>query len=125
MADSMNYTPINLCKKLNKFSDYWSPKIIGQLNEYHFKLVKFKGDFIWHKHQDTDEAFIVLQGEMRIQFRDGEVLLETGEMFIVPQGVEHKPLAEQECHIMLIEPAGISNTGDAGGVFTAENDVWI
>jgi mannose-6-phosphate isomerase-like protein (cupin superfamily) len=125
MVDSMNYRPIHLSKKLNQFSDYWAPKIIAQLNNYHFKLVKFKGDFVWHKHQETDEAFIVLQGEMCIQFRDGEVSLESGEMFIVPKGVEHKPLAEQECHVMLIEPVGVVNTGDAGGGFTADNDVWI
>ena len=121
----MKYTPINFSKKFKLFSDYWAPKIIAQLNNYHFKLVKFQGEFVWHKHEETDEAFIVLKGQMRIQFRDGEVQLNSGEMYIVPKGTEHKPLAEKECHIMLVEPAGIINTGDAGGNLTADNDVWI
>ncbi len=121
----MDYTPINLQKKLAKFSDHWSPKIIAQMNNYHFKLVKFKGDFVWHSHDDTDEVFITLDGEMSIEFRDGKVDLKAGEMFVVPKGVEHKPLAERECKIMLVEPAGTVNTGNTGGEMTADNNMWI
>jgi mannose-6-phosphate isomerase-like protein (cupin superfamily) len=121
----MNYAAINLSEKLAKFSDHWSPKIIAQMNNYHFKLVKFQGDFIWHKHEDTDEVFIVLEGRMRIDFRDGDVELKTGEMFVVPKGIEHKPYAVKECKMMLVEPAGTINTGNAGGELTAENNIWI
>ncbi len=95
------------------------------MNDYHFKLVKFKGDFVWHSHDDTDEVFIALDGEMSIEFRDGIVDLKAGEMFVVPKGVEHKPLAERECKIMLVEPAGTVNTGNTGGEKTADNNIWI
>jgi mannose-6-phosphate isomerase-like protein (cupin superfamily) len=121
----MAYTPINLKKKLTKFSDHWSPKIIAQMNNYHFKLVKFKGDFVWHSHDDIDEVFVVLDGEMCIQFRDGRIELKSGEMFVVPEGEEHKPFADKECKIMLVEPAGTINTGNSGGELTAEENVWI
>jgi mannose-6-phosphate isomerase-like protein (cupin superfamily) len=121
----MEPSVINLKEKLAKFSEHWSPKIIAGMNDYHFKLVKFEGDFVWHKHDDTDETFIVLDGEMSIDFRDGKVDLKPGEMFIVPKGVEHKPFAKNECHIMLVEPAGTVNTGNAPGDLTAEDDVWI
>ena len=121
----MNYSAIDFREKLAKFSEHFSPKIIAQLNDYHLKLVKVQGDFVWHEHNDTDEAFIVLDGEMRIDFRDGSVDLKAGEMFIVPKGVEHKPFAERECQIMLIEPVGTINTGDAGGELTAEDNMWI
>ena len=117
--------PINFQEKLAKFSDHWSPKIIAQMNDYHFKLVKFEGDFIWHNHDDTDEVFIVLKGIMSIEFRDGKVQLKQGELFVVPKGVEHKPYAANECEIMLVEPAGTINTGDTGGDLTAEDNVWI
>ena len=121
----MKYKPINFREKLAKFSDHWSPKIIAQMNNYHFKLVKFQGEFVWHSHADTDEVFLTLDGEMCIEFRDGNVDLKTGEMFVVPKGVEHKPYAEKECKIMLVEPSGTINTGDAGGDLTAEDNVWI
>jgi len=121
----MEYTPINLKEKLAKFSDHWSPKIIAQMNDYHFKLVKFQGDFVWHRHDDTDEVFIVLDGEMSIEFREGKVNVKAGEMFVVPKGLEHKPHAERECKIMLVEPVGTINTGNAGGDLTAEENVWI
>jgi mannose-6-phosphate isomerase-like protein (cupin superfamily) len=122
----MQYNSINLHDKLSEFSDHWSPKIVAAMNDYHFKLVKFQGDFVWHSHAETDEAFIVLEGEMRIDFRDGSVELKSGEMFVVPRGVEHKPFAEKECHLMLVEPAGTVNTGDAAdGARTAEDNVWI
>ncbi|MGD8520323.1 MAG: cupin domain-containing protein [Desulfobacterales bacterium] len=121
----MEFQPINLKEKLSLFSDHWSPRIIAQMNDYHFKLVKFQGDFIWHNHDDTDEVFIVLDGEMSIEFREGEVELKQGELFVVPKGVEHKPYAKDECKILLVEPAGTINTGDMGGDFTAEDNVWI
>ena len=95
------------------------------MNDYHFKLVKFQGDFVWHSHADTDEAFIVIEGQMSIDFRDGRVDLKAGEMFVVPKGVEHKPFAERECKIMLIEPAGTINTGDSAGEMTEKDNVWI
>jgi mannose-6-phosphate isomerase-like protein (cupin superfamily) len=121
----MEFKPINIKDKLAKFSDQWSPKIISQMNNYHFKLVKFRGEFIWHKHDDTDEVFIVLNGKMSIDFRDGKVIMKRGELFVVPKGVEHKPYAEKECKVMLVEPAGTINTGDTGGDLTAEDNVWI
>ncbi|MHA6531347.1 cupin domain-containing protein [Paenibacillus sp. BAC0078] len=121
----MKYQSINLNEKLSKFNEHWSPKVIGEMNDYQFKLVKIDGDFVWHDHQDTDEVFIVLEGEMFIDFRDGQVKISQGEMFIVPRGVEHKTFANQECHIMLVEPRGVVNTGETESELTAVNDVWI
>ncbi|WP_421378518.1 cupin domain-containing protein [Bacillus salacetis] len=121
----MNEKSINFAEKLSKFAEHWSPKVIAEMNDYQFKLVKVQGDFVWHDHKDTDEVFIVIDGEMAIEFRDGEVRLGKGEMFVVPKGVEHKPYAENECHILLVEPKGVVNTGEAMGELTAENDVWI
>ena len=95
------------------------------MNDYHFKVVKFQGEFVWHSHDDTDEVFIVLDGEMSIAFRDDSVKLKAGEMFVVPKGAEHKPFAEKGCKAMLVEPAGTINTGGTGGEMTAEDDVWI
>ncbi|MFD1171007.1 cupin domain-containing protein [Oceanobacillus picturae] len=117
--------PINFKEKLSLFQERWSPKVIGEMNDYQFKLVKVEGEFVWHSHKDTDEVFIVLEGEMKIAFRDGETHLCKGEMSIVPKGVEHKPIAETECHIMLVEPKGVVNTGEASSELTAEQDVWI
>jgi mannose-6-phosphate isomerase-like protein (cupin superfamily) len=116
---------INFEEKFSKFTSHWSPKIIAQMNDYHFKIVKFQGEFVWHRHDDTDEVFIVLDGEMSIAFRDGSVKLKSGEMFVVPHGAEHKPFADKECKAMLVEPAGTINTGDAGGKMTADDNVWI
>lgn len=121
----MELKPINLKEKLSKIADHWEPKIIGQMNDYHFKLVKFQGDFVWHSHNDTDEVFIVLDGEMSIAFRDEFIDLKAGEMVVVPKGVEHKPSAENECQAMLVEPAGTINTGTGGGEMTAADNVWI
>ncbi len=121
----MTHTPINLTQKLDTFSEHWSPKIIARMNDYHFKLAKLQGDFVWHRHVDTDEAFLVIQGSMQIDFRDGRVELGAGEMVVVPKGVEHKPWAEKECHVLLVEPAGTVNTGDAGGERTTKNEVWV
>ena len=116
---------INLKEKLSKFSDHWSPKIIAEMNDYQFKLVKIKGDFVWHNHADTDEAFIVVEGKMKIEFENETVELNEGEMYVVPKGVEHKPRAETECKIMLVEPRGVVNTGNTEGDFTASYDVWV
>ena len=121
----MNNQPINLRNKLSKFSEHWSPKIIAQMNGYHFKLAKVHGEFVWHDHPETDEVFFVLKGRLVIHFRDSKVTLGEGEMYVVPKGMEHKPVAEQECHIMLIEPAGTVNTGDVVSDKTAPHDVWI
>ncbi|MEB3212566.1 MAG: cupin domain-containing protein [Leptolyngbyaceae bacterium] len=121
----MRYQPINLTEKLGKFSDRWSPRVIAEMNDYQFKLVKLQGEFVWHHHPDTDEVFIVLDGEMMIEFRDGNVSMKAGDLYVVPKGIEHKPVAASECQVMLIEPRGVVNTGDAGGDLTAVNDVWI
>ncbi len=119
------YQAINFQDKLARFSDHWAPKVVAQMNDYQLKLVKIQGEFVWHSHADTDEVFIVLDGRMRIELRDGGVDLGPGEMFVVPKGVEHKPSAPDECRILLVEPKGVVNTGDAGGAKTAPNDVWI
>jgi mannose-6-phosphate isomerase-like protein (cupin superfamily) len=119
------HTAINFRDKLKLFDEHWSPRVIAEMNDYQFKLVKLQGDFVWHDHPDTDETFIVLEGEMRIDFRDGQVLLGSGDMYVVPRGVEHKPFAEKEVKVLLVEPRGVVNTGDQGGDLTADNDVWI
>ena len=116
---------ININDKLNKFSDLWSPRVIAEMNDYQFKLAKVKGEFVWHSHKETDETFIVLNGELHIEFRDKKIKLNKGELYIVPKGVEHKPYAENECHIMLIEPKGIINTGDKSTRLTSKNDIWV
>lgn len=121
----MKYIPVNFEEKFGRFSEQWSPKIIAAMNDYHFKLVRFEGDFVWHKHKDTDEVFIVLDGAMKIEFRDGEVELQAGEMFVVPRGVEHKPVAKSECRILLVEPAGTVNTGGEVSELTADENTWI
>lgn len=121
----MGYEAINFKRKFELFDEQWQPKVVAEMNDYQFKIVKLQGDFIWHEHRTTDEAFIVLDGTLRIDFRDGAVRLGAGEMFVVPKGVEHKPYAEQEVKLLLIEPRGVLNTGDTGGERTAQNDVWI
>ena len=121
----MAYAPISFADKLARFSERWSPRIIAQMNDYHFKLVKVEGEFVWHSHALTDEVFIVLDGELTIHFRDGAVTLRAGEMFVVPRGREHKPFAARECRILLVEPAGTVNTGNGRSERTAEDNVWI
>jgi len=121
----MSYNAINFERKFALIKERWQPKVIAEMNEYQFKLVKLEGDFIWHDHQDTDETFVVLEGSLRIDFRDGAVTVSAGEMFVVPKGVEHKPFANGEVKLMLIEPRGVVNTGAEGGARTAQNDVWI
>lgn len=116
---------INLDEKLKKFSDMWAPRVVAEMNDYQFKLVKIQGDFVWHDHQDTDEVFFVVNGTMSIAFEDRTIDLKAGEMFVVPKGVQHKPFAKDECHVLLVEPRGVVNTGDSGGDLTAENDVWV
>jgi len=116
---------INLEEKLSKFSDHWSPKVIAEMNDYQFKLVKIKGNFIWHSHEDTDEVFIVIDGKMNIEFKDTTISLEEGEMLVIPKGVRHRPYSEEECKIMIVEPKGVVNTGKEGGEMTADNDIWI
>jgi mannose-6-phosphate isomerase-like protein (cupin superfamily) len=103
---------VNLAEKFNRFSDYWSPKIIGDLNDCHVKAVKVKGDFVWHHHDDEDELFLVVQGTLRMKFRDREAIIGPGEFIIVPKGVEHCPAADEEVHILLIEPKSTRNTGN-------------
>jgi len=117
--------PINLSEKLTRISEHWSPRVVAELNDYQFKLVKLQGEFVWHAHADTDEAFLVIDGEMEIGFRDRTVTLRKGELFVVPKGVEHITRAARECSALIIEPRGVVNTGDAGGAQTAANDVWI
>ncbi len=124
-SNNMSESTINLEEKFGLFTDHWSPRVIAEMNNYQFKLVKIQGEFVWHDHPETDEVFICLDGEMSIEMRDGQVKLKSGEMYVVPRGVEHRPVAESECRLMLIEPRGLVNTGAAGGDLTAENDVWI
>lgn len=120
-----DFNAINFKEKLTKFTAHWSPKVIAEMNNYQFKLAKIKGEFVWHDHKDTDEVFMVIAGSMKIDFRDGSVSLSEGEMFVVPKGYEHKPYAEEECQILIIEPRGVVNTGESEGNLTAENDIWI
>ena len=121
----MSYYSVSFRKKFSLFDARWEPKVIAEMNDYQFKLVKLQGDFIWHDHQDTDETFIVIEGDLRIDFRDSAVRVSTGEMFVVPKGIEHKPFAEKEVKLLLVEPRGVLNTGQEGGDRTADNDVWI
>jgi mannose-6-phosphate isomerase-like protein (cupin superfamily) len=121
----MNYKSINLTEKLSSVTEQWAPRVVAEMNDYQFKVVKLEGDFVWHSHQETDETFLVLEGDLRIDFRDGAVEIGAGELFVVPKGIEHKPYAAKEVQLMLIEPRGVLNTGDAGGERTAKNDVWI
>ncbi len=121
----MEYTRINLKEKLSKFSDQWVPRIVSQLNDYHIKVVKVQGEFVWHDHLETDELFLVLGGRLEIHFRDGKVQLDEGEMFVVPKGIEHKPVAEGECQLLLIEPVGTINTGRAESSLIAKENLWI
>ena len=121
----MTYNAINFAQKLALITEQWQPRVVAEMNDYQFKLVKLQGDFIWHDHKDTDETFVVLEGVLRIDFRDGFVRIAAGEMFVVPKGLEHKPCTEGEVQLLLIEPRGVLNTGHEGGERTAQNDVWI
>ena len=125
MLESEIMEKINIKSKLKTFSDLWSPKVIAEMNDYQFKLVKIKDDFIWHSHEDTDEVFIVLEGTMYIEFNDEIVKLSEGELLVVPRGTKHRPFAHEEAKIMLVEPRGVVNTGDTDSHFTAKNNQWI
>jgi mannose-6-phosphate isomerase-like protein (cupin superfamily) len=119
---SMTNAPIDLAAKLSAVTDHWSPKVVARLNDYEIKVVKVQGEFVWHTHDDTDELFLVTDGELIIQLRDGDVTLGPGQLYVVPRGVEHCPIAEGEAHALLVEPVGVVNTGDAGGPLTASYD---
>tara|TARA_R110000772_G_scaffold19822_5_gene55206 strand:+ start:55 stop:444 length:390 start_codon:yes stop_codon:yes gene_type:complete len=116
---------INFKDKFTKFSDHWSPRVIAEMNDYQFKLVKVEGEFVWHNHPDTDEVFIVIEGELNIELPDGVITLSSGELFVIPKGIEHKPVANKECKIMIIEPKGVVNTGDETTNLTAQNNLWV
>jgi mannose-6-phosphate isomerase-like protein (cupin superfamily) len=113
---------INVDERFAHFSDTWSPRVVARLNDYEIKLARLDGEFVWHTHEDTDELFLVLDGELTIQLRDGDVVVRPGELFVVPRGVEHCPTTKGEVRAMLIEPRGVVNTGDAGGSLTATFD---
>jgi mannose-6-phosphate isomerase-like protein (cupin superfamily) len=117
--------PVNLRAKFAAFSEYWSPKIAGQVNDVHVKLAKLKGEFAWHAHEAEDELFLVVRGRLKIEFRDGERWLDEGEFLIVPRGVEHRPIADDEVHVVLIEPAGTLNTGNIRDRHTVDEPEWI
>lgn len=119
------HSAINFAAKYAQFNEQWTPKVIAEMNDYQFKVVKIQGEFIWHAHADTDETFIVLEGQLRIEFRDGFVSVAAGEMYVVGKGIEHKPCAEHEVKLLLIEPRGVLNTGHEDSDRTAVNDVWI
>ncbi|WP_395377833.1 cupin domain-containing protein [Marinicella sp. W31] len=125
MSKNNNLQPIRFTDKLNLFSEHWSPKVIAEMNDYQFKLAKLEGEFVWHQHDDTDEVFVILEGELEIEFKEKTVHLESGQMLVVPRGVSHRPVARKECHILLIEPRGVVNTGEVESGLTATQDVWI
>tara|TARA_B100000029_G_C17360405_1_gene882313 strand:+ start:33 stop:395 length:363 start_codon:yes stop_codon:yes gene_type:complete len=117
--------PINILSKFNLFSDYWSPKVVAEMNDYQFKLVKIKGEFVWHEHKETDEVFIVIEGKMEIELENKKIKLNKGEMFVVKKGQQHRPFASNECKILIVEPKGVINTGEHTLERTAKNDIWI
>ncbi len=116
---------VNIFDKFELITEQWDPKIIAQMNDYHFKIAKLQGEFVWHSHPDTDEVFLVVDGRLTIQLRDGSLELLKGEMCVIPKGVEHKPAAVEECQILMVEPVGTVNTGDAGGDLTITETAWI
>jgi mannose-6-phosphate isomerase-like protein (cupin superfamily) len=120
-----SYQSVNFAEKLSRIHDHWMPRVVAELNDNQFKIVKIQGDFIWHEHADSDEAFVVLEGELRLDFRDGFVTVGQGEMYVVPKGIEHKPSAASEVKMLLIEPRGVVNTGAETSDRTVQNDVWI
>ena len=117
--------PVNFNEKFALFNDQWTPKVIAQMNDYQFKLVRLQGEFVWHEHTDTDETFIVLEGSLVIDFKQGSITLNAGEMVVVPKGCLHRPRAETEVKLLLVEPVGAVNTGDALSVLTAPLDDWL
>ena len=116
---------INIKHKFSKFSEYWSPKVLAEMNDYQFKIAKIKGEFIWHNHTETDEVFIVIEGSMKILLRGKTIQLSKGDLYVVPKGTDHKPVAEKECKLMLVELKGTKNTGSETHKLTAENNQWV
>ena len=117
--------PVNFTEKFAVFNDQWAPKIIAQMNDYQFKLARLQGEFVWHEHTDTDETFIVLEGSLVIDFKEGSVTLNAGEMVVVPKGCLHRPRADTEAKLLLVEPVGVVNTGDTQSALTAPLDDWL
>ena len=118
----MSAEAVDLERKLSLFTELWSPKVVARVNDHDVKVVKVKGEFVWHRHDDTDELFLVLRGRLRVQLRADAVELGPGQLYVVPKGVEHCPVADDETHALLLEPRGVVNTGDAGGDLTATHD---
>ena len=116
---------VNLAEKFNLFNEYWSPRVVGELNGQYVKLAKFKGEFMWHSHANEDELFLVIKGTLRIEFRDKSVTLNEGEFYIVPKGIEHKPIADEETHVMLLEPKSTEQTGGIESDLLVDNQPWI
>ena len=125
MSDRIDYEPTNLKEKCGLLTEQWQPRVVAELNDYQFKVARLEGDFIWHDHPETDEAFLVIEGTLRIDLPDGSVDISAGELFVVPRGMRHKPYAESEVKLLLIEPRGVVNTGEEGGERTAQQDLWI
>jgi mannose-6-phosphate isomerase-like protein (cupin superfamily) len=122
ILEDTSLSPVDIADKLSLVSEMWSPKTVARLNEYEIKVVKLFDEFTWHKHDDTDELFLVTDGQLTVQMREGDVTLRPGQLFVVPRGVEHCPVSEGEVHALLIEPAGVINTGASGGPLTADHD---
>ena len=116
---------VNFNQKLSLFREQWSPKVIAEMNDYQFKLVRLEGEFDWHQHEETDETFIVLEGELTIDFESGPVELSAGEMLVIPKGMRHRPHATSEAKVLLVEPRGVVNTGDTASELTAAQDIWV
>jgi mannose-6-phosphate isomerase-like protein (cupin superfamily) len=121
----MTPTKFNLAEKLGQFSDHWSPKIVAALNGQHVKLAKFRGEFVWHQHENEDELFLVVRGSFRMEFRERSVVLREGDVLVVPRGVEHRPVADEEVSVLLFEPASTINTGNNPGEKTVSQPAWI
>lgn len=120
----MGIDKVNIAEKFARFDEHWSPRIAGELNDSYVKLAKLKGEFVWHHHDDEDELFLVVKGKLLIKLRDGDIRLDEGEFVVIPKGVEHKPVAEEECHVMLLEPKTTVNTGNVQSERTVE-DQWV
>ena len=116
---------VNLEEKFGLLAEYWQPRVVAELNDYQFKIARVKGEFVWHDHADTDEAFLVLDGTLRIDLPGGAVHLGPGELYVVPSGVRHRPVADEEVKLLLIEPRGVVNTGEERGDLTADSDIWL
>jgi len=121
----MAVKPVNLAEKFTLFDDHWSPRVVTELNDYQVKLARIEGEFVWHSHEDTDELFLCLEGQLIIELRDETIELAAGELVVIPRGTEHKPSAHSECKILLLEPRGVVNTGEVSNELTAAQDVWV